>query len=294
MAMLDRSPPDTKSRPFWKPAWDSLATPDLQPSAPFDPATLDALPEPAARWLRRALPDETPLVRAVEVAMHGEIRIGRWMSFTATQILRAGVGFVWQPTVGGRLVRFVGADVLSPDDARMEFRLHGRIPVARSSGPDTALSAAGRLAAETVAWIPQAATPQAGATWRSIDDRRAAVTVNAAGTDVEVVIAVADDGRLQSIHLDRWDNTQKPPAAQPFGGEIIAEHVGSGGVRVAGSGTIGWRHQTPDWPKGQFFRFDLDEIKPVLSGPLPWPDADQAPSIRGRSLRSQPHRRLRK
>lgn len=252
-----------------RPSWDSLASPDHQPLELFEPTTLDALPEPAARWLGRALPDRTPLTRAIELVMHGDIRIGRWLPFTATQILRSGVGFVWKPIVGGRLLRFVGADILGPDDARVEFRLHGRIPVARSSGPDTARSAAGRLAAETIAWVPQAATPQAGATWRPIDGDRAAVSLNAAGTDVELVIEVDDNGQLRSIHLDRWNSAAKPSALQPFGGDIISDHVTSDGVRIAGSGTIGWNHQTPEWRKGQFFRFVIDNADPVQAGTEP-------------------------
>lgn len=54
----------------------------------------------------------------------------RWMPFAADQVLRAGVGFVRKPIVGGHVVRFVGADILGPDGARKEFRLHGLIPVA--------------------------------------------------------------------------------------------------------------------------------------------------------------------
>ena len=55
----------------------------------------------------------------------------------------------------------------------MHFRLHGLIPVVHSSGPDIARSGAGRLAAETVAWLPQALVPQSGAQWTPIDQHRA-------------------------------------------------------------------------------------------------------------------------
>jgi len=252
-----------------QPTWNLLATPDQKPFELFDSATLDDLPEPAARWLRRVLPDQTPLVRAIELVMQGEIRIGRWLPFTATQVLRAGVGFVWKPVVGGRLLRVLGADILGPDDARMEFRLHGRIPLAKSTGPDTARSGAGRLAAETVAWIPQASTPQAGATWQPIDGNRAAVTLDAAGTDVQIVVEVDGQGQLQSVHLDRWNSANKSPGLQPFGGDITHEYVTPDGVRIAGGGTIGWKHQTTEWPKGQFFRFDLDRVDPVPSSHRP-------------------------
>ena len=105
--------------------------------------------------------------------MRGEIRLaGRWLPFTAEQLLRASTGFVWAPIVGGRLIRFAGADALGPDGARIEFRLHGRIPIVRGSGADIARSANGRLAAETVAWLPAALTPQAGARWIAVDTTR--------------------------------------------------------------------------------------------------------------------------
>jgi hypothetical protein len=133
------------------------------------------------------------------------------MPFTTDQVLQAGVGFVWKPIVGGRVVRFVGADILGPDDARMEFRLQGLIPVAKASGPDTARSAVGRLAAETVAWLPQATTPQAGARWRAVDSERATVTLDVVGGTVDVEVTVDADGRLKGIGLQRWNGSTNPP-----------------------------------------------------------------------------------
>ena len=83
------------------------------------------------------------------------------------------------------------------------------------------------------------------------------------GRNVEVTIDVDDQGRLRSIHLDRWNSAGKPPGLQPFGGDVASEFVTPDGVRIAGSGTIGWNHQTPEWPKGKFFRFDLQSAEPV-------------------------------
>jgi hypothetical protein len=45
----------------------------------------------------------------------------------------------------------VGADMLSPEDARIESRLHDRIPIVNGFGSDITRSAPGRLAAESVA-----------------------------------------------------------------------------------------------------------------------------------------------
>lgn len=248
--------------------WAQLGSNDgrARPMA-FDSRTLDSIPDPAARWLSRVLPEGVPLTDAVELSMEGEIRIGgRWMPFTARQRLRAGVGFVWQPVVGGRFVRFVGADILGPDDARMEFRLHGLVPVVRSSGPDTARSAAGRLAAETVVWVPQAVTPQAGARWRAVDAAAAVVAVETTSETVDVTVTVGGDGRLLSVQLERWNDAAEPPAAEAFGGAVTSELIGPGGVRVAGTGIVGWGYGTPAGADGEFFRYTVDSVEWVGLG----------------------------
>lgn len=231
---------------------------------PFDPDTTAGLPDPARRFLLRALPPGTPLAGTVVLDMEGHIRLaGRWLAFRAEQIIRAGVGFVWRPTVGGRIIRFEGADLLGPDAARMDFRFQGLIPVVRATGPDVARSAAGRLAAETVVWIPQALSPQAGARWHAVDDERAVVTLDGPDAPVEVEITVGDDGRLQALALRRWNSSATPPGPETFGGRIDDEHVTSAGVHIAGSGTVGWGWATPSWPGGEFFRFRITAARPA-------------------------------
>ena len=246
-------------------AWTHLAASARQaPVASFDPASLAGLPSPARRLLSRVLPDRTPLVAGVELDMMGHIKLGPvWMKFRAQQILRAGTGFVWRPVVGGRLVRFVGADLLGPDDAEMEFRLHDRIPVVHATGPDVAHSAAGRLAGETVMWLPQALTPQAGATWTAIDDDRATVSLAGEIEIPDVQVTVDADGRLVSTLTDRWNAASKPPAFAPFGGPVHREYEAPSGVRIAGSGAGGWGWETPAWDDEEFFRFTITAAHPV-------------------------------
>lgn len=251
---------------FVEEAWAALAASDL--GHVFDVATLAALPPPAQRLLGRALPDGVELSSCVELAMSGEIKLaGRWLPFTAEQILRAGTGFVWASVVGGRLARFVGADVLAPDVARMEFRLHGRIPLVRAAGPDLRRSARGRLAAETVAWIPQALAPQSGARWRAIDDRFAVVTIDAAGTDIDVEVGVDGSGQIASLGLQRWKDSAKPPTHAPFGGSVGSTYALPNGVCIAGSGTVGWDWKTSRQHDGEFFRYRITAASLAPSAP---------------------------
>ena len=243
---------------FAERGWTALSDGSPVEPAAFDPATLAGLPPPAQRLLDRALPSGVALSTTVELSMEGEIELGgRWFPFTAEQILRAGEGFVWSPVVGGRLVRFVGADLLTADDARMEFRLHGLIPVARAAGPDVRRSAQGRLAAETVAWLPHALTPQLGARWTAVDDERAIVTLNAAGSDIDVEVFVDGDGRILRSGLDRWNGSVDPPRLQPFGASVDSVYTASNGVGIAGSGTAGWGFGTVDEADGVFFRYRI-------------------------------------
>lgn len=253
----------------------------------FDPSTLEALPPPAQRYLTWALPPGTPLVDAVQLAMDGELRAGRWMPFTAEQAIVAGRGFRWQPVVGRRLVRLTGADRYAPGVASVDFRLHGLVPVARSSGPDVDRSAVGRLAAETVAWLPQALTPQCGARWAPVDDRRADVTLDLNGQPTTVRVTVAPDGTPQAVALQRWNGDASPPHHEPFGGRFHGIHRTEAGVRIAGAGTVGWNWGTPAWEDDAFFRFTIASAHHLPSAavdldpprPLPRRILDAAESV---------------
>lgn len=251
--------------------WGELAVPDPdRRPAPFDPAALADLPGPAQRWLGRAVAPDTPLLGGVILSMRGWIRLGpRWFPFSADQVLRAGRGFVWRPVVGGRLLRFEGVDVLALPEARMEFRLHGRIPVVRTTGDDVARSAAGRLAGECVSWLPAAFVPGSGVwgplepSWRAVDEDRAVVTVPTPLQPVEVEVTVDPDGGLRSLGFQRWDASAAPPALRAFGGEFTDEFADGDGRRLSGRGSVGWGGDEAGAGRDDFFRFELVEAHAV-------------------------------
>ena len=111
-------------------------------------------------------------------------------------------------------------------------------------------------------WLPTAATPQLGAAWQAADDTRAVVALPTPGGPVEVTVTVADDGRLTAVTLVRWCDSLRPPAERPFGGDLADELVTGDGVRLAGSGAVGWDHGTSGWPEGCFFEFTLTATDP--------------------------------
>ena len=64
----------------------------------FDPATLGGLPEPARRWLTHAVAPGAVIAGSAELSTRGEIKIGRWQPFRASELLVAPSSYVWAAT----------------------------------------------------------------------------------------------------------------------------------------------------------------------------------------------------
>lgn len=78
----------------------------------FDPARSASLPTSAHRYLQHAIADGAPLALAVRLRMHGEIKLGRWLPFTAEQVIRTNRGMVWRASVRWNQLPILGADSL--------------------------------------------------------------------------------------------------------------------------------------------------------------------------------------
>jgi Family of unknown function (DUF6544) len=158
--------------------WTRLAAPTPRP-ARFDPVMVAYLPEPARRWLGHAIVPGTPLLRSVELDMHGEIRLGSWRSFKARQVLAPLDGFVWSVTAHFAGLPLHGYDRHTRGTGQMCHKLFGVVPVVSATGPDLTRSAAGRLTSE-IAFVPAvAAAPEVA--WRAVDDRDVVALLSCGG-----------------------------------------------------------------------------------------------------------------
>lgn len=180
-------------------------------SSGFRPAMVADLPEAARRWLTYAIAPGTLMVDAVEIRMHGEIRLGRWRAFTATQALVPGAGYVWAARTRIGVIPVRGYDSLANGRGEMRWRALGIVPVSSAVGADVTRSAVGRLAAESVLLPPCLVA----AAWSPGLDRDSAVfrPPGSSSADDDVTIAVAPDGRLRGVSMRRWGN----PAGGAFG-----------------------------------------------------------------------------
>lgn len=226
----------------------------------FTPDLLAGLPEPARRWLTRAIAPGTALSAGADLQMHGRLRLGHWRSFTAREVIVPGCGFVWtaHTHVAGLPVR--GHDSYVDGAGEMDWRLGGVLPVQAGAGFDVSLSAFDRLVAESV-FVP---TALIDAEWQLGDGRNAAVLVQQRDEQphwTRVTIWVEPDGRLSNVSLWRWGD---PTGSGSFGlhrfeVSFDAEFEADGirlpsGVRAAWVGNGGVREE--------FFRATIDAAVP--------------------------------
>jgi len=230
--------------------WRHLAAAAAEPPR-FAAEMVTGLPDPVRRWLTHAIPQGTPLWRAVVLSMRGEIRLGRWRPFTACQVLAPPAGYIWAATARLLGLPVTGYDRLSSGTGQMRWRLLGMIPVVTAEGPDVTRSAAGRLAGEITLvptafrWVAWTAGPRDGtavATCRIGDNTESA----------ELLIDPA--GRLREVVVNRWGNPGGEPYGRyPFGVSVEAESA-FGGITIPSHFRAGWWWGTSRQEAGEFFR----------------------------------------
>ena len=183
---------------------------DLWESAPpvagvFQSSHVADLPEPALRYLEHAIAPSTRRASAVRLRMHGEIKLGRWLPFSAEQVIHAKRGFIWSATV--RLLGipiFRGFDRLVDGEGAMRWKLLGMIPMVTDSGPDITRSALGRVEAESL-WLPSVLVRRE-VRWTALDSRHAAARLGGQPDATPVEFAIDQTGRLESVKMQRWGN----------------------------------------------------------------------------------------
>ncbi len=241
-----------------KRSWAELGS-SISTGEPFEPGMVDLLPAPVARWLRHAIAPGTPLREGVQVSMHGNIKIGKWMPFTADQIV-ASTGYLWAAEAGRFPIMVRGFDRYSATTAQMSWRLFGLIPVVSTAGPDVTRSAAGRLASEVIGLTPGGVLG-ANVTWVGIDEHRAMASITVDGLAHHVTVDVGDDGALKTASLPRWGSPDKGPFQLHTFGVMCDGEFTSGGYTVPRHIRAGWWLGTREWEQGEFFRATIDQAR---------------------------------
>jgi uncharacterized protein DUF6544 len=244
--------------PQWLPPrvardWERLATASPEPDR-FDPAMVAELPDPARRWLTHVIAPGTVLRHSVVLAQHGEIRLGSWRTFHATQVLAPLKGFVWAVTTRVMGIPIAGFDRFTHGEGQMRHRWWGRVPLVSAGGADITRSAAGRLASELVLVPAVGLAEEVRWRWRQVDRQQATVRLRVGGEIHPVTLTVDGSGALQRLTVSRWARLGGGPFRwHPFT-VVVDEESSFDGYTIPTRLTAGY----DDAVEGPFIRLTID------------------------------------
>ncbi|HEX7091886.1 MAG TPA: DUF6544 family protein [Longimicrobiales bacterium] len=213
---------------LWNRATDRLvrrlaAAPAGYGPAAYDPAELEGLPAPAARYFRRALSPGQPMVRTARITHEGEFRTGpdaAWSPFESVQHFTAvPAGFVWDARIRMAPLTSVRVrDHYFGGSAAMLGKLAALIPVAdEEGGVELAASALHRQLAERV-WFPTALLPTQGVRWEAVDDSTARASLTDSGITVTLTTHFGDDDLIRRVEMMRYRDVGGTGVPTPFVG----------------------------------------------------------------------------
>ena len=220
-------------------------------SLPFHIHDYISLPEASQNFLSHAIAEGTPLARTVRLEMTGEIKLKKWLPFTATQIVRADRGFVWSAKVKTGFAYIKGSDQFIDGVGEMRWKLLGLIPVMSGTGPDISRSASDRYAMERILLPSALCRPEVR--WTSQNGNASAEAPGIA----KITLGLDPNGSVKFVSMLRWGNPDGGAfALAPFGGYTDAEATW-GGYTIPTQLRIGWHAGTDRFEEGEFFRANI-------------------------------------
>lgn len=226
----------------------------------FDPELLGGLDEPVRRYFTHAIRPGAALAPRVRLTMTGRVKADLWLPFEATEEVD-GRSFSWRARVGlGPLTLLRIDDGYAHGVGSTEGRLFGRRSLFHSADEDTARSAAGRAALESVVFAPASVLPEHGVAWHAESDDALVARFDLPPERPEVEVRIDPHGAVRSVSAARWG-----PAGDgsfeyvPCGCEVHAERA-FGDLTIASSLTVSWRFETPR--QAPFFKARISAVEP--------------------------------
>jgi hypothetical protein len=226
----------------------------------FDPAQLAGHDEPVRRFFGHAVRPGAALPAVLRLAMTGRVKADVWLPFRAVQEVD-GRSFSWRARVGlGPLTLLRIEDSYAHGVGSTEGRLFGRRVLFRSADEDTARSAAGRAALESVVFAPSSVLPERGVAWRADSEDTLVARFDLPPERPEVEVRIDDRGAIRSVSAARWGPTDDGGFDYiPCGCDVHAERA-FGDLTIPSSLTVSWRFGTPR--QAPFFKTQIRAVEP--------------------------------
>jgi hypothetical protein len=143
-----------------------------------------------------------------------------------------------------------------PDPGRRWPPRRGCACAARSRWAGGCRSARGRP------WTHTTGSPGA-LDWSAGDERHITARYRIDTVQVEVQYALGAGGHVRSVVFDRWGDPRGGTGSwglHPFGGEI-SSYATFDGLSIPSAGRFGWFFGTDRWSQGEFFRYQITELR---------------------------------
>ena len=192
--------------------------------------------------------------------MHGEIKLKRWLPFTADEVLRTDGDMLWRATVWQGILPIRGADRFVAGHGSMQWKLAGLIPVMTAAGPDISRSTVGRVIAESV-WLPSAFLTD-GVTWTGGEASPLVAHRQLAGEPTDLALTIDDEGRVTRAALQRWANPDERGFRYVDFGAIASAERAFDGYTIPTQLRVGYYPGTARFDTdGEFFRVTVDDAE---------------------------------
>lgn len=202
------------------------------PEGTFTYADLEGKPPLLQAYLKRSLPDGTPIIRTAHLAQNGVMRNspdGGWLPLTAEQTFSAQpLGFIWHAKANiAPLVSLNVRDKYISGDGHMLIKASSLIPIGDVGGEELSRSALIRLMGEMF-WMPTVMLSEQ-VTWETVDDATLRATVRDGGHEVSATFHFNEAGDVTAFVAD--NRPRDGHGNQRFIGEVTAYETFDG-VRV--------------------------------------------------------------
>jgi hypothetical protein len=220
----------------------------LQPS---QPASLDSLPEPVARYFRGALPQipqidgELGHARSGRLTQVGEFRLDAseesWRPFRATQhVAFDPPGFVWDARIRmAPLISVRVRDAYVGGRGSMRVKLLSLMTLVNEhSKQELSRGALQRYLAEAV-WFPTALLPSATLRWEGIDPHNARATLSDSGIEVSATFQFNDNAEIIGVFTERYREVDGNYVLTPWQGRF-RNYTSEPDARIPLEGEVAW------------------------------------------------------
>jgi len=223
----------------------------------FDPDLLPELPVVARHYLEHAIAPGTRLASAVRLRMHGEIKLGPWLPFTAEQVIHRDRGMIWRATVRKNGIPIHGSDRIVDGEGSMQWKLFGLFSVMKASGPDITRSTLGRVQVESI-WLPSLFC-HSDLAWTETDSSQLHARLTLWGEVADLDFTLEKTGQIKTTAISRWGNPERGAFHFVNFGGIVEEEGTFEGYTIPTRIRAGWYFGTDRFESGgEFFRASID------------------------------------